>query len=360
MRLMVQRGLKNLIKPVVTILLALVLGALLILPTGTDPLEAYSALFKGAFGSTTGILNTLERSTPLLFTGLGAAIAFRAGVFNIGLEGQLYMGAFAAALTGIYGADLPRILIIPLCMAAAMLGSVLWAVIPGALHTKYSINLVVVTIMMNNIAKLFTNYLCTYPFKGDLPTSATHKLGENALMTRFSERSEFNTFFFVGIAAAIVLYVIVYKTRFGYELRALGLNRRFTEYNGVNVKKKILAILFLSAMLAGLCGAEQVMGANQRFIDSFSANYGMNGITVALLGGMNPLGAIVGAIFLGALNSGAVQMEVMTNVSRDLISALQAVIIMLLATQKVIRSNRWKKIWKRIVPGNRNAGEVAK
>lgn len=354
----VQNFLKSLIKPVVTIFIALVVGALLIIPTGTAPMEAYSALFRGAFGSTTSILNTLERSTPLLFTGLGAAIAFRAGVFNIGLEGQLYVGAFAAALMGIYGASLPRIILIPLCILAAMIGGMLWALIPGVLNTKYSINLVVITIMMNNIAKLVTNYLCSYPFKGELPTSATNQLGENALMTRFSERSEFNTFFFIGVLVAIVLYVLMYKTRFGYELRALGLNQRFTRYNGVNVNKKVLAILFISAMLAGLCGAEQVMGANERFIDAFSANYGMNGITVALLGGMNPLGAIVGALFLGSLNSGAVQMEVMTNVSRDLISALQAIIIMLLATQEIVRSEKLKSILKRFKNKKVNAGEV--
>ena len=339
---MIKKALKSLVKPVITIIIALIIGVFLIIPTGTSPLEAYGALIRGAFGSSTSVLNTLERTTPLLFTGLGAAIAFRAGVFNIGLEGQLYVGAFAAALTGIYGAALPRILLIPACILAAMLGGVLWAVVPGMLNTKYSINLVVVTIMMNNIAKLLTNYLCTYPFKGELPTSATYKVGENALMTRFSARSEFNAFFFLGIIAAVLLYIMVYKTRFGYELRALGLNQRFTRYNGVNVKKKVLLILFISAMLAGICGAEQVIGANGRFIDAFSANYGMNGITVALLGGMNPLGAIVGALFLGTLNSGAVQMEVMTNVSRDLISALQAIIIMLLATQEIIRSNRFK------------------
>lgn len=343
---------KSLIKPVLTVLIALLIGAVLIIPTGASPLEAYHALINGALGSSTSILNTLERTTPLIFTGLGAAIAFRAGVFNIGLEGQLYVGAFCAALMGIYGAAVPRIFLIPLCILAAMLGAVLWAVIPGILNTRYSINLVVVTIMMNNIAKLLTNYLCTYPFKGDIPTSATDELGANALMTRFSPRSEFNTFFFIGIAVAIFLWVIVYKNKFGYELRALGLNQRFTRYNGVNVTRKVLAILFISAMLAGLCGAEQVMGANQRFIDDFSADYGMNGITVALLGGMNPLGVIAGALFLGILNSGAVVMEVTAGVSRDLISTLQAIIIMLLATQEIIRSPRIKKkindlIWNR-------------
>ena len=176
-------------RPLVTIFVAVLIGALLVLPTGTSPVEAYGALLKGAFGSRVSIFNSLERATPLLFTGLAATVAFKAGVFNIGIEGQLYMGAFAAALMGIYGAGLPRALIIPLCILAAMAGGLLWAVIPGYLNTKLGINLVVISIMMNNVGKLFTEYLCTYPFKGELPVSATAKLSEAAWMTRFSEKS---------------------------------------------------------------------------------------------------------------------------------------------------------------------------
>lgn len=320
-------------RPLITILAAVFIGGLLILPTGTSPVEAYGALLRGAFGSQINILNSLERATPLLFTGLAATVAFKAGVFNIGIEGQLYMGAFAAALMGIYGAGLPKAVLIPLCFIAAMAGGMLWAVIPGYLNTRLGINLVVICIMMNNIGQLLTEYLCTYPFKGELPVSATAKLSEAAWMTRFSPKSSFNTFFFVGIVLAILLYFMIFRTRFGYELRALGLNQRFARYNGIDVNKRVVVILMISAAIGGLAGAEQVMGANQRFYAGFSANYGFTGITVALLGGLNPLGVIIGAVFFGALNSGAVQMEVATDISRDLISTLQAIMIMLLAIE---------------------------
>lgn len=345
-------------RPLVTIFVAVLIGALLVLPTGTSPLEAYGALLKGAFGSQVSIYNSLERATPLLFTGLAATVAFKAGVFNIGIEGQLYMGAFAAALMGIYGAELPRGILIPLCILAAMAGGLLWAVIPGYLNTKLGINLVVISIMMNNIGKLFTEYLCTYPFKGELPVSATAKLDEAAWMTRFSEKSSFNTFFFLGVLLAIVLYFVIFKTRFGYELRALGLNERFTRYNGIDVKKRVIVVLLLSAAIGGLAGAEQVMGANQRFYAGFSADYGFTGITVALLGGLNPLGVIIGAVFFGALNSGAVQMEVMTNISRDLISTLQAIMIMLLAIEYFGKPwiVRWLEKRKRKTEGGKAHG----
>lgn len=327
-------------KTLFAIVIALFIGVLLVLPTGTSPLVAYKELWNGAFGTKINLLNTLARSTPLLFTGLAAALAFRSSVFNIGIEGQLYMGAFSAALVGIYAQGLPSVLLIPLCLAAAMLGGLLWAVIPGILHTKYQINLVVLCTMMNNIAQLFTDYLCSYPFKGDIPTSATVKLGENAWLARFNERSEFNIGFILAVICAVLLYFLMFKTRFGYEARALGLNRRFTSYIGVNVNKKILAVLFISSMIAGLAGAEQVMGINRRFISGFSSDYGFTGVTVALLGGLNPLGVVIGALFFGALENGAIQMEVMTNISRDLISALQAVIIMLIAAEELVKGRR--------------------
>ena len=202
-------------KTLFAIFVALVIGALLVLPTGTTPLEAYKELWNGAFGSKINILNTLARSTPLLFTGLAAALAFRGGVFNIGIEGQLYIGAFSAALIGIYGQNLPPVILIPLCILGAMLGGLLWAVIPGILNTKYQINLVVICTMMNNIAELFTDYLCGYPFKGDIPTNATLKLGENAWLMRFDERSELNIGFILAVVCAVLLYIQMFKTRFG-------------------------------------------------------------------------------------------------------------------------------------------------
>lgn len=324
---------KAISRPLITIFIALIIGIALIIPTGTSPIEAYAQLWNGAFGSTNNILNSLERATPLLFTGLAATVAFKAGIFNIGIEGQLYIGAFLCAMVGIYLGDLPKIILIPLCILTSMIGGLIWSIIPGILNTKYKINLVIICIMMNNIAELLTEYLSSYPFKGELPVSATYKLSENAWMTSFSNKSSFNTFFFIGIILAIVLYIVIFKTKLGYEIRALGLNRRFAQYNGINVNKKILLILFLSAAIGGIAGAEQTMGANHRFFSDFSSNYGFTGITVALLGGLNPLGVIIGAIFFGALNNGAIQLEVMTNVSRDLISTLQAVIIMLLAVE---------------------------
>jgi len=325
------------LRPIITVLIAFIIGIFLILPTGTSPVDAYRILFYGAFGNMNNILNTLGRSTPLLFSGLAAAFAFKGGVFNIGSEGQMHLGAFAAALVGIYGAGLPAIILIPLCLIGASIAAGLWSIIPGVFKNKYGINIVITSIMMNNIASLFTTYLASYPFKGELPIAATHKVAESAMLMRFSPRSELNIGFVIGIIIAIILYLIIFKTRFGYETRALGLNQRFTSYMGVDINKKSLLILTISAVIAGIGGAEQTLGVNYRFLSGFSPGYGFTGITVALLGGLNPFGVIIGAIFFGALTQGSVQMEVLTNISRDLISALQAIIILLLAAEGIIK-----------------------
>ena len=301
------------LRPILTVLVAMVIGSLLVLPTGTSPLEAYRALFIGAFGSPTALLNTLTRATPLLFCGLSACIALKSGVFNIGLEGQLYLGGITSALVAVYLDFLPGFLLIPVAFLAAGLAGILWSLIPAFLKEKLGVNLVITSIMMNNIATLFTTYLATYVFKGDLPIAATPKIPDHAMLPKLSIRSDFNIGFFIAIAIAVLLFVLIYKTPFGYECRALGLNANFTNYIGVNVSKRALMVMFISAFIAGLGGAEQSLGVNNMFISNFSPGYGFTGITVVLLGGMHPFGVIVGAIFFGALTSGAIQMEVMTN-----------------------------------------------
>lgn len=327
----------SVLRPVLTVLTALLIGSLLILPTGTSPLEAYAVLFQGAFGNPTAFLNTLMCATPLLFCGLAACIALKSGVFNIGIEGQMYLGAVAAGLVAVWCKDLPGWLLVPLCFLAAGLAAMLWSLVPALLKDKYGISLIITCILMNNLGTLFTNYLASYPFKGDLPIPATQKIPEQAMLFKFSERSSLNIGFVLAIMIAVILFFVIFKTPFGYEIRALGLSENFTRYIGVDVHKKLYLIMFVSAFIAGLAGAEQTLGVNNMFLSGFSPGFGFTGITVVLLGGMHPFGVVVGAIFFGALTNGAIQMEVMTNVSRDLINTIQAVIILLLAAEQLFR-----------------------
>ncbi|MCL4424739.1 MAG: ABC transporter permease [Firmicutes bacterium] len=325
------------LKPLATITVALVLGTLLILPTGTSPVEAYRALLFGAFGNLQNLAATLARATPLLFTGLAAAFAFQSGIFNIGAEGQMYLGAFTAALVGIYAGGLPALVVQPLALLAAALAGGIWSLPAGLFRARLQINEVISTIMLNNIAILFTGYLATYPFKGELPIGATSQVSPAARLLQFTDRSNLNMGFVVAVGLTIALYYFLYNTGYGFEFRALGTNPTFAGYIGVGVPTQIVKGLFLSGMIAGLGGAEQVLGVHLRFISGFSPGYAFTGITVALLGRLHPFGVLVGAIFFGALENGALRMETMTTVSRDLLTALQGIIILLLAAEYLLK-----------------------
>lgn len=331
------------LKPMITILIALAIGAVIILSSGSSPLEAYGILLKGAFGSTYGLMETLSKSTPLIFTGLAAAVAFKAGVFNIGVEGQLYMGAFAAALMGIYGGNLPSVILIPLCILAAMTAAVCWAMIAGLLNSKLNINIFIMFFMLNNMAMLLTEYLANGPFRGDIPAAVTKKIQPNAQLLRFSDLSGLNIGFFVAIALAVLLYLVFFKTKFGYESDALGKNPVFAKYIGIHCKKKMLLLLVFSAMIAGLAGAEQSIGAMDRFYAGFSNELGFTGISVALLANNHPIGVILFAIFFGALNNGGLVMSASTNVPGDLITIIQSILIMLISGDFVIRKLKTRK-----------------
>ncbi len=328
------RSARSLLNPCIAIILSLIIGSFLIIPTGESPLSVYKLLFVGSLGSFESIAQSCAFATPLLFTGLGAAIAFKAGVFNIGLEGQLYFGAMASAICGVYLGFLPSIILIPLCLIVAMTAGALWGYIPAILNVKLDVNIFINCIMLNSVAQLFSNYLAAYPFKGELPLAATARIAPNAMLTKLAgPLNDINTGFLIALLLAVLLYIALFKTSFGYESRATGLNKKFSRFIGVNAGRSTIIIIMISGALAGLAGAERVMGVNYRYIADFSAGVGYTGIAVSLLARHNPLGCIITAIFFGALNNGAIQMEVSTSISRDLVSSIQAIMIIFMAAE---------------------------
>lgn len=344
------------IRPLATIAVALIIGMFFILPTGYSPLSAYSVMFKGAFGSTTGWLGTLTKATPLIFTGLAAAFASWGGCFNIGIEGQLYMGALAAALVGCYGSGLPGPVLIPLCLLAAMAAAVAWAFIPGLLNNRLQINIFIMFFIFNNMATLLTEYLASGPFRGELAgVEATGKIASQARFFRFSNYADLNVGILIALVLAAVLWFVQYKTRFGYECSAIGHNATFGEYIGIRYAPRSLTILAISAMVAGLCGAEQTMGVLGRFYPSFSNDYGFTGISVGMLASDNPIAVVIFAIFFGGLTYGGQQLEANTSISSDLVGVIQAIVIMCISadfiSRRFIRKSRRK--------AGKKTGEVA-
>ncbi len=355
---MIKTLLRELTFPLIAVIAAFILGGIIILAIRDNPIEVYSILLNSAFGLFDARGNftfdnwgyTLFYATPLIFTGLSVALAMRCGLLNIGAEGQLYMGAFAAAWVGLTFTGLPAILLVPLAILAAMIAGGTWGAIPGVLKARFGSHEVINTIMMNFIALGLLSYLVQYHFKE--PSDAimeTHEIAPAGRFARFYTllapfgihfpyRIPLNASFLLAILMCFLVWVFLWKTKWGYELRAVGANPDAAEYAGISVKKQIVLAMALSGALAGLVGVNEVLGYRYRYYHDFGASYGFTGIAVALLGRNHPFGVLLAAILFGALIRGGLFVDIFTeNVSKDLVQVLQAIIILFVAMEYMFR-----------------------
>lgn len=324
----------EILKILFTLLVALVMGALVMELSGKDSMQAYGALFSSALGSSSALANSLLAATPLIFTGLAAAIAFRAGVFNVGVEGSLYLGAFAAAWAGFTFVTLPGWLLIPLCMVVAAIVGGIWSYIPGVMKARLAVDETVTTILLNYVAILFTSYLVNYPFKvPGMANAMSEEVAPAAHLYRFLSGSQFNTGFLIAVAAVAVVHFVMSRMNLGFELRSVGDNPLFSKWMGMPTEKIVEKVMFISGLLGGVAGAVQVLGVHYRFAANFSPGFGFTGITIALLARNNPIGVLFAALLFGVLRSGSSTMELFTDVPRDLIRVLEATVIFFAAME---------------------------
>jgi general nucleoside transport system permease protein len=350
--------LRELVFPLTACLAAFIAGGVVILLVGDSPLEVYRLLIASSFGLFDALGNftfdnwgyTLFYATPLIFTGLAVALAFKCGLLNIGAEGQLYIGAFAAAWIGITFANLPGFILVSLAMLAAMLAGGLWGAIPGYLKARFGSHEVINTIMLNFIAVGLISYLTQnhYKAQGD-PIMQTGPIAEQAQIPRlhsllsplgidFPQRIPLNVSFLLALLACLLVWVFLWRTKWGYEVRAVGLNPAAAEYGGISVRKQIILAMALSGALAGMVGINEVLGYRYRYYHDFSRDYGFTGIAVALLGRNHPAGVLLAAILFGALNRGGLFVDIFTDkVSKDLVQVLQAIIILFVAMEALFR-----------------------
>lgn len=320
--------LKKISTPILAIVIAFIIGALIMAFSGVSPLEAYITLLSGAFGGKISVADTLFASTPLIFTGIATAISFRAGVFNIGIEGALYLGAFAGAWVGFTFTNLPSFILIPLACAFSMVIGGLWGMIPAILKVRFKVNEIVSTIMLNYVAIFFTSYLVNYPFQvPGVANSMSPRISDNSVFLRLTTGSQLNASFFIAVALVILIYLINSRTRFGFESKVTGLNPVFAKVSGFDVNRIIIISMVISGALGALAGSLQIMGVYYRFYDFFSPGYGYEGIPIAILSNNNPIGCILVAVLFGALRSGGATMELITGIPLDLTNVLEAVII---------------------------------
>lgn len=301
-------------------------------------LDGYAGLFQGAFGSQKAIIGTLVRSTPLIFAGLAVALAFRCGLFNIGVEGQFGMGVLAAAWTGVSLAGMPAVILLPLTMLAGALGGFVWGMIPGFLKARTGAHEVITTIMLNYIAAQITGFLLTGPFRDPSPTNVTAqtpKIAEAARLPFLLPGLHWGVV--LAFLAAVAVWYFLWKTTWGFEIRTVGANSSAAKYAGINVARNIVLAMGLSGLLAGLGGTIQVAGVNYRGILGFNVGYGFDGIAIALLGRTTPVGTVLAALLFGALRNGATVMQFRTQISADIISVIQALILVFVAAEQIIR-----------------------
>jgi ABC-type uncharacterized transport system permease subunit len=337
---------KQLLFPLVAVLCAFVVGGLIVLLIGDSPIDTYRLLIGSALSWPDGVGYTLFYATPLIFTGLAVAVALRCGLLNIGAEGQLYVASFATAWVGIEAAGWPGFLLLPLCAMVAVLAGAAWRAIPGVLKARLGSHEVINTIMLNFIAIALVSYFTQYHYKipGD-PIMQTAPIGDAAHLARLGrfipglpERIPLNLAFVLAIVMCGVVYVFLWKTKWGYELRATGQNPSAAEYGGVSIRKQIILAMALSGGLAGMVGINEVLGYRYRYYDAFSDNFGFTGIAVALLGRNHPAGVLVAALLFGVLQRGGVHVDAFTpHVSKDIVQNLQALVILFVASEAMFR-----------------------
>jgi simple sugar transport system permease protein len=348
---------REILTPLIAVIAAFVIGGIIVAIIGDDPFQMIALMFSSSFGSIKDFSIMLTYATPLIFTGLGVMVAFRCGLLNIGAEGQLYVASFACAWVGIkfggtvvtvFGQDenwswmsLPSVILIPMCILAAVLVGGLWAAIPGILKARFGSHEVINTIMMNFIGIALVSYFTQYHFRvpGD-PIMETAQIGTAAQVPQLNQFFGFippdvhlNVAFLIAILMCVAVYVFLWKTKWGFELRAVGENPSAAEYGGISPKRQIVTAMAISGGLAGMVAISEVMGIRHNYYDGFSGEWGFLGIAVALLGRNHPFGILLAAMFFAVLSRGGIFVDAFTPyISKEIVEVLQAIVILSVAS----------------------------
>jgi general nucleoside transport system permease protein len=314
--------------PVLSIVLGMAGAGIIISLIGVNPAAVYGRMFTGAFGTANRIFSTLQRFTSLSLAALAVTLAFKAGVFNIGVEGQIYIGALLATWAGVSFTGLPAIVHVPLAAAAGCLGGAVWAFIPGYLKAVRGFNEIIISIFMNFIAVYLlgaaVNTFLKAPGQG-IPWSLP--VGESARIPRIPGTTVHSGLILTVLIAIGIGYLLKHRT-FGYELKATGLNRDAARYGGINTTRVTVITMMLSGAVGSLTGSMEILGVQHRLTEGFLVNYGYNAVPIALLGGLNPAGTLIVAFVYGALLNGASSMQIALKVPVSIVQVIMALAIL--------------------------------
>jgi general nucleoside transport system permease protein len=339
--------------PVFATLAALLVGAIMLLLLKVNPIEAYAALWDGAFGSSNAVAETLVKATPLLLVALGICISFRGNVINIGGEGQMVVGALLATWVGLTFTEGPGWMIITLALLAGFLGGAVWGGIAGVLKAYFNVNEILSTVMMNAIAIQLMNFMLRGPMIDPSQAQLASKIPQTARLLDIFQLprlvpTRLHLGALIAVVLAILVYILLWRTTLGYRIRAVGQNPNASNYAGINVPRYMVLALLLSGAFAGLAGAVQVYGVNYRMItdgsaSGFTGSAGFNGIVAALFGQLHPLWSIPASILFGALLVGANKMQRMVQVPSALVIALNGLVVVFVVSSEIWRRYRQRR-----------------
>ena len=336
---------KKISVPVVSASAALILGIFIIELTGNDALEAYQYMFNGAFGSSNSICELLVISVPLIFTGLAVTFAYRSGVYTIGVDGQLIIGAICASWFVTTFSSLNGVIKIAGGIILGMAAGAVWGAIAGALKAYRKVNEIVSTLLMNYIALYLVNYLYSGPMNAeDSKIPQTVKIPDNAKLPVMIDGTRLHIGVIIALLCVALVYYVLFKTAWGIKFRAVGINQTAAKCNGINVKKYMILSMAVSGAIGGLAGTIELLGTQFRIQDGFCADFGFDGIAIALIGQLHPIGVVLAALFFGALKVGSNSMELMTSVPSSIADIIQGIIIIFVVAGSVLVERKFFKL----------------
>lgn len=349
----------DIVPPIVALLAALLVASVALLLLDANPIDAYTAMFDGAFGNQNATAETLVKATPLIFVGIGITIAFRGGVINIGGEGQMIAGALGGTAVVLFTEDLPGVALIALSLLAGFAAGAVWGGLAGFLKAYFDVNEILSTIMLNLIAVQAMNFFLNNPPMRDDTSDTfnaipkTRRIAEHATLPRLEifdlfERTRLHWGLMLAVALAFITYIFLWRTTLGFRIRAVGRNQRAATYAGINPRHYMVLSMLLAGGMAGLAGVIQVLGLQYRLQtdgspQGFTGNAGFNGIVAALFGGLHPIGTIPAAVFFGSLLVGAQKLQREIQVSSSLITGINGLVVVFVVSSQIFVRRRAKR-----------------
>ncbi|MDC7245016.1 MAG: ABC transporter permease [Sphaerochaetaceae bacterium] len=341
---------------ILAIITAMALGAVILLAIGADVFKTYIVILTRPLMNKIGVTEVLLRMVPLSIIAIGITVAYRSGIINIGAEGQMAIGVLSTTAIALLFPNLPGYVLIPFAILAGAIGGAAWGFIPGFLKAKLQVSELLSTVMLNYIAAQLYTFLLRGPMLDPAEmtmgsgTPQSMRLSKNLDLTRFIKGTRIHTGLFIALALAVIIYFLLWKTSFGFKLRAAGASSKAARYGGINVPKYLIIAMMISGAFAGMAGSIEIAGVHRRAIEGVTSGYGFSGIVVALFGGLHPAGIVPAAFFFGLLIYGADMTQRIVGVPANMVQVLQGIIILVIVSTKMIINNPYlmQKVESRI------------